>query len=32
VNAVGGVLEAPCKEILQAYFNMKRGRETTDPA
>ena len=32
VNAVGGVLEAPCKEILQAYFNMKRGRETHDPA
>ena len=32
VNAGGGVLEAPCKEILQAYFNMKRGRETHDPA
>ena len=32
VNAVGGVLEAPCKEILQAYFNLKRGRDSSAPA
>jgi tRNA(adenine34) deaminase len=28
VTVASGVLEEPCKEILQAYFNMKRGRDS----
>jgi tRNA(adenine34) deaminase len=28
VTVTSGVLEEPCKEILQAYFNMKRGRDS----
>ena len=32
VNAIGGILEGPCKEILQAYFNLKRGRDSSAPA
>ncbi len=28
VTVTAGVLEQPCKEILQAYFNLKRGRDS----
>jgi tRNA(adenine34) deaminase len=32
VQVTSGVLEGPCREILQAYFNMKRGRDSTASA
>ena len=32
VHVIGGVLEEPCKDILQAYFNLKRGRDSSAPA
>ena len=32
VSVTSGVLEEPCREILQAYFNMKRGRDSSAPA
>ena len=32
VSVTSGVLEGPCREILQAYFNMKRGRDSTASA
>ena len=32
VQVTSGVLEDPCREILQAYFNMKRGRDSTASA
>jgi tRNA(adenine34) deaminase len=27
VEVASGILEEPCREILQAYFNLKRGRD-----
>jgi tRNA(adenine34) deaminase len=27
VNVTSGILEEPCREILQAYFNLKRGKD-----
>ena len=32
VAAVGGVLEEPCRQIIQAYFDLKRGRDSTPSA
>ncbi len=32
VNVTSGVLEEPCREILQAYFNLKRGKDSTPSA
>jgi len=32
VNVTSGVLEGPCREILQAYFNLKRGKDSSPSA
>ena len=32
VEVTNGILEEPCREILQAYFNLKRGKDFTPSA